>query len=239
MNFSRTTTIFTFIAALLCFPVNAAEVTEEEVLKYNKQTYEPNSAVDGRLTGKSGTWMPTRPKESYRANTMLEPITAQAKMRMMQSMMSINPFSLRDMINMMVVKKKVVPGITFDEVIESLKLKANELNMKMSGHNTPWKVLREIGDPNSPRVEFLSFCDLLVLRQILDYSLEFSALVPCRIAVLEDADKQIWLTTLDWDVRWMDTSPNPNRISDKLREDAIRVRENMEIMMDAAASGDF
>ncbi|MCP3671706.1 MAG: DUF302 domain-containing protein [Gammaproteobacteria bacterium] len=242
MYFLRTTTVFIFVAVLLCSSVNAEvkpDMTEEEIMEFNKQSYAPKSAFEGRV--KSGD-MPlaiTRPKQQYRKNTMLEPITAEAKMRMMQSMMAVNPFSVRDMINMMVAKKRVIPGITFDEVVESIKVKANELNMRASGHNTPWKVLREIDDPNSPRVEFLSFCDLIALRKILDYSLEFSALVPCRIAVLEDADGVIWLTTLDWDVRWLDTSPNPNRISDDLRERAITIRKNIEIMMEAAATGDF
>ena len=242
MYFLRTTTVFMFIAALLCSPVNAEvkpNMTEEEIMEFNTHSYEPKSAFEGRITDKNKPVMPTRPKQQYRKNTMLEPITAQAKMRMMQSMMAVNPFSVRDMINMMVAKKRVLPGITFDEVVESIKVKANELNMRASGHNTPWKVLREIDDPNSPRVEFLSFCDLIALRQILDYVPEFSALVPCRIAVLEDADGVIWLTTLDWDVRWLDTSPNPNRISDELRERAIKVRKNIEIMMEAAATGDF
>ncbi len=51
--------------------------------------------------------------------------------------MMLNPFSLRDMMNFMVAKKKVLSGITFDEVIESLKTKANELNMRAVEHNTP------------------------------------------------------------------------------------------------------
>jgi uncharacterized protein (DUF302 family) len=242
MYFIRTTTLFMFIAVLLGSPVNAEvkpNMTEEETLEFNKQSYAPKSAFEGQVKSGDMPMAITRPKQQYRKNTMLEPITAEAKMRMMQSMMAVNPFSVRDMINMMVAKKRVVPGISFDEVIESIKVKANELNMKASGHNTPWKVLREIDDPNSPRVEFLSFCDLIALRQILDYSLEFSALVPCRIAVAEDADGAIWLTTLDWDVRWLDTSPNPNRISDELRERALNIRKNIEIMMEAAATGDF
>ena len=158
-----------FVAALLCSPANAEvkpNMTEEEIMEFNKQSYEPNSAFKGRITDENKPWIPTRPTQEYRKNTMLEPISAQAKMRMMQSMMAVNPFSVRDMINMMVAKKRVIPGISFDEVIESIKMKANELNMKASGHNTPWKVLREIDDPNSPRVEFLSFCDLNALRQI-------------------------------------------------------------------------
>ena len=140
---------------------------------------------------------------------------------------------------MMVVKKKVLEDITFDEVIESIKLKANELNMRAVGHNTPYKILRDIGDPESPRVEILGFCDLITMRMIADYSLEFIAFLPCRIAVIEDANADIWIVSLDGDIRWLDTSPNPNRISPDLRERAISVRERIEEIMEAGANGDL
>ncbi|MCP5087635.1 MAG: DUF302 domain-containing protein [Rhodobacteraceae bacterium] len=215
-----------------------AQDIEEDIQRFNEMSYMDEAPVKSRVeAGESG--IPTRPKENYQKNTMLQPLSAQAKMRMMQTVMATNPFSLRDMMNMMVAKKKAMPGLSFDDVIESLQSKALDLNMRPTGHNTPYKILRETFDPESPRVEFLSFCDLITMRKILDYSLEFSAFLPCRIAVLEDADKQIWLTTLDWDVRWLDTSPNPNKISDDLRERAIRVRKNIELIMEAAATGDF
>ena len=64
-------------------------------------------------------------------------------------------------------------------------------------------------------------------------------MVPCRVTVLEDANKDIWITTLDWDIRWMDTNLNPNRISDDLRDRAMKVRQNIEAIMQAASTGDF
>lgn len=215
-----------------------AQETEEEIMEFNTQSYLEQAPV-GQMPENAVSMMPTRPAENYPINTMMDTISAEAKMRFMQSMMATNPFSLRDMINMMVAKKKALPDLTFDDVIESLKSKALDLNMREVGHNTPYNVLRESFDPESPRIEILSFCDLITMRKILDYSLEFSAFVPCKITVLEDANGDIWLTTLDWDVRWLDTSPNPNRIPDDLRELAIQVRENIETVMEAAATGDF
>ncbi|MCP5073166.1 MAG: DUF302 domain-containing protein [Rhodobacteraceae bacterium] len=237
MKRSILVTATAIVALFMNLGVNAEE-TAEEITEFNKKSYVEEAPIKGRIEAGSAA-VPTRPKENYRKNTMLQPLSAEAKMRTMQTVMATNPFSLRDMMNMMVAKKKALPGLTFDEVIESLQSKALDLNMRPTGHNTPYKILRETFDPESPRIEFLSFCDLLTMRLILDYSLEFSAFLPCRIAVLEDADKQIWLTTLDWDVRWLDTSPNPNRISDDLRERAIKVRENIEKIMEAAATGDF
>ncbi len=187
-----------------------------------------------------GWWkMPAPPKHDTPPNTMMPSISAEAKMRAVQSGMMFNPMSLRQMINMMVAKKKVAEGISFDEVIESMDLRANALNMKKVGHNTPYKVIEGITGKPSPRLEIVSYCDVLTMRMIIDYVPEFSAFVPCRITVLEDANKDIWLLTLDWDVRWLDTSPNPNKISEDLRQRAIKVRQMMEEIMEAGANGDL
>ena len=188
---------------------------------------------------KSWFAMPTPPKEELKKHQFMPPISAEAKMRAMQSMMFYNPLSLKQMINFMAAKKKAAKGLSFDEVVESMKTKANELNMRFVGVSTPWKVIREIYDPKYPRVEIYSFCDLETLARILEYSPEFIVFIPCRIAVMEDRNKDIWLVTLDWDVRWMDTAPNPNRISDDLRKRAISIRERLEKIMEAAATGDF
>jgi len=231
--------VLTVAAVSLClgFSPAVAEDDEDGFHAFNAQTYfRGTPPIDHRMEPNG---MPTRPKEDPKKNTMLEPLSAEAKMKMMQTLMQTNPFSLRDMMNMMVAKKKALPGLSFDEVVESLNSKALNLNMRPVGHTTPYEILRETFDPESPRLEFFSYCDLITMRKILDYSLEFSAFLPCRIAVMQDAEGQIWLTTLDWDVRWLDSSPNPNRMPDELRERAIQVRENIEAMMEAAATGDF
>ncbi len=216
------------------------EVDPDEITgKMNARTYFRGETIPPFLND-GPIRMPSRKKEDYPKNMMVEKtLSAEAKMKMMQSMMAFNPYSLRDMINFMVVKKKALDGLSFDEVIESLQLKANELNMRAVGHNTPHNILREIHDPNSPRIEIFGFCDLITMRLIADYSLEFMAFLPCRITVLEDAQGDIWILSLDWDVRWLDTSPNANRISPELRERAISVRERIEIIMEAAANGDL
>jgi uncharacterized protein (DUF302 family) len=237
MKLSALISSLSVAAALIAAPVFAQE-SEDEITEFNAKAYFWGDApVLERPSG--ATILPTRPKEDYQPNMMLAPLSAEAKLKFMQTMMMANPLSLRDMVSMMVAKKKVLPGLSFDEVIESLQSKAFDLNMRPTGHNTPYIILREIHDPNSPRIEILSFCDLVTMRKIIDYSMEFGALLPCRITVAEDAEGQIWLMTLDWDVRWLDTSPNPNRISDDLRERAIKVRTNIEKMMEAAATGDF
>lgn len=172
-------------------------------------------------------------------NTMLRSISSEAKMKAAQSFMTMNPLSLRDMINMMTLKIKADEGLTVDEVVESMNLRANLLNFKMVGHNQPWKVMESITGKPMPKVEILSYCDVMTMRKLLDYSPEFVAFLPCRISVIEDAEGDLWVVTLDWDVRWLDTSPNPNKLSDELRQDAITIRETIHSIMKAGAAGEL
>ena len=208
----------------------------------NSLTYAGSEAGVGPDFVPTGGWtMPTPSLNTdWIPNTVRKSvISAEAKMAAMQSMMMMNPFSLRDMMNMMVAKKKVIEGVSFDEVVESMDLRANLLNMMKVGHNTPHTVIAGITGEPTPRLEFLNYCDVMTMRDILDYVPEFAAFVPCRIAVMEDAVGDIWLMTLDWDVRWLDTSPNPNKISAELREKAIAVREATESIMQAGANGEL
>ncbi len=183
---------------------------------------------------------PTRPAEEHVPNTVHPSISPEARANAVSSMMAVNPFSLRDMIAMMAVKYQAKDGLKYDEVVEAMKVKANEINFKFVGHNPLWKDSGAItGKQDTPRVEFFSFCDAMVAREILDYSLEFAIFLPCRVAVVEDAYKKIWVMTLDWDVRWLDASPNPNKITGKMRENSILVRDAIDKIMRAGALGEF
>jgi len=235
--------VFAAMAALLTplwLGAGSVAAQDNKPGKTNVEKPSASGAVDGVSKQPKG-WMqiPMTPKKNWRPNTFMPSISPEAKMKAAQSALFINPLSLRDMINMMVSKKKVNKGISFDDVIESMDLRANQLNMKKVGHNTPDKVITGITGKPSPRLEIVSYCDVLVMREIVDFVPEFMVFLPCRISVLTDADGQIWITTLDWDVRWLDTSQNPNRISKGLRERAIRVRNSIESIMEAGARGEL
>ncbi len=179
--------------------------------------------------------------KNFTPNMVQPEVSQEAKQNMMRTMMSMSPLGLRQMIGMMALKRKVEEGITFDEVIESMKTRANQENMQLVGHNVPYKLLRQIYDPKSPRMEILSFCDMITLRQIVDVVPEFIIFLPCRIAVLEDAKGDIWLITLDWDVNWLgkDEEGKVPFLTDTLAERARKVNKAIKSIMDAGATGDL
>lgn len=235
--------VWGLIAVVGAVSLIPAAVLAQQKTNGGQSTYAASSSVPGPVPGPpaaGGLQWPTLPKETSTPNTFTDGVSAEAKMKAAQSMMLFNPLSLRQMMAMMVAKKRAKAGIAFDEVVESMQLMANKLNFKRVGHNPLHKDVTAItGNTDTPRVEIFSFCDAVVAREILDYSPEFVAFLPCRIAVMEDADKAIWLVTLDWDVRWLDTSLNPNKIPDSVRTAAIRIREAIEKIMEAGANGDL
>jgi uncharacterized protein (DUF302 family) len=183
--------------------------------------------------------VPVPGPKSFTPNTMMAPISNEARNRFFQSSLALSPFSVRDLVNIVVFKLEAEPGISYDDVVASMKQKANKINFKFVGVNSIYKdVEATTGKPTS-RVEVFNFCDAMVARELLDYSLEFVVFLPCRIAVVEDANQKIWLAMLDWDVSWVKDSPNPNRLPEGLIKSASRLRKGLEEIMQAGAKGEI
>ena len=198
--------------------------------------------LEGMMGGanQSRMWIPSQSKRDVPANTVSDSISDEAKRNLYQSLMMLSPLSLRDMISIMAEKMLVAEDVSFDDAIESMKLRANEINFKFVGHSPLWKDVAAITGEDTPRVEIFSFCDAMVARKVLDFAPEFIVFIPCRIALIEDAEGQIWVMTLDWNVNWLNLAQNPNSVLDKkLREEAIRIREGIRYIMEGAATGDF
>ncbi len=187
--------------------------------------------------------IPGFPTQSFRdhpKNTMSPSISDEAKKNAFQSMMMMSPLSVRDMLSIITHKLPLEEGVTWDDAVESMKLRANEVNFKFVGSSPLSKEIEALTEADSPRIEIFRFCDAVVARKILDYMPEFIMFLPCKIALIEDAEGQIWIVTMDWDVSWLDFSQNPNsHLTKELRADAKRIRENIRYIMDGAASGDL
>lgn len=187
-----------------------------------------------------GTLAPT-PTKPY---SMRPGIPQGAKTQMMQMMMPIMSgvfrMSMPDAMNMLTYKIKAKPGLSFDDVIESMKLRANKLNFKYVGNNLMYKDFQAVlGDMTAPRIEVHSFCDIAVGRDLLKISPEFLVFLPCRIGVMEDADKQIWVMMLDWNLEWVAGYEKQMSVSPELAKGAIEIRNKMAEIMQAGAEGDL
>ena len=183
---------------------------------------------------------PTQSFYDMPKNTVSPSISDEAKKNAFQSVMMMSPLSMRDMLSIMTHKLPLAEDVTWDDAVESMKLRANEVNFKFVGSSPLSKEIEALTEAPSPRIEIFRFCDAIVARKILDYMPEFIIFLPCQIALIEDADGQVWIMTMDWDVSWLDFAQNPNsHLSKELRADAKRIREHIRYIMEGAATGDL
>lgn len=176
--------------------------------------------------------------------TMNRIISQEEKKQLMQVALpmvtGLMNMKMSDAMNYYALKYKAKPGLSFDDVRDSLFLRANQLNMKKVGENLMWKDFQAVlNDPEAPRIEVYSFCDIAIGRELLRISPEFIVFLPCRIAVMEDANKDIWVLMLDWNPEWAAGYKDRLGISDALWEGAVDIHKRMDEMMRAAANGDL
>lgn len=180
----------------------------------------------------------TRP---YEMSRIISPEEKAKMMKQMIPMMSMaTRMDVKDVMNMMSTKYKAKAGLTFDDVVESMKLRANQLNFKLVGHSPMWKDIQAVlGDTTAPRIEVFHYCDIAAGREVLKYAPESLIFLPCRIGIMEDADKNIWVMTLDWDTAWIDSISGRMGAPDNLMKAAADIRDKMDNIMKAAAAGDL
>lgn len=184
---------------------------------------------------------PPPPYRDYQMNRVLSPEERQrwreAALPTTAQMMKMDA---RAAMNYYALKRKARPGLSFDAVVQSMALRANRLNLKQVGHNRMSADFRAVlGDGSTPRIEIFSFCDIAVARDLLRIIPEMAVFLPCRIVIMEDADRAIWIMTLDWDMTWLTVAGENMDITPELREGALDVRNKLNSVMEAAAQGDL
>ncbi|MDD3529678.1 MAG: DUF302 domain-containing protein, partial [Gallionellaceae bacterium] len=183
-------------------------------------------------------------QQTYRPYEMRRIIEQPEKVQLMQMalpmMTGLMRMDMPNAMNYFARKYKAQPGLSFDDVRDSLFLRANQLNMKKVGESLMWKDFQAVlGDTNAPRIEVFSFCDIAVGRDLLQISPEFIVFLPCRVAIMEDADKAIWVLMLDWNLDWIAGYEQRLGVSAELLKGARDINDRMDEMMRAAANGDL
>ena len=136
-------------------------------------------------------------------------------------------------IDQTVVKKAVVEGVSADEAVESMKLRANALNIKLVAELPLSKQVKAMGQ-EARRMEIYQFCDALTAKKMVEYDINFAAYLPCRIALVEDAKGQFWLVMMNLDILIQNPKFDP-----KLKQEAVKVRDILLEIMQAGANGDL
>jgi uncharacterized protein (DUF302 family) len=136
-------------------------------------------------------------------------------------------------VKLQIAKIKVQDSVSFDDAIESLKLRANQHNLKFVGSNLIYKEIAALTGKPSRRMEIYNFCDGLTANKLLNADPQMIAFMPCRIALIEDVNGARWVISMMMDIKMIQAMPADTRDS------ALQVMNSMKDMMVAASRGDL
>jgi uncharacterized protein (DUF302 family) len=132
-----------------------------------------------------------------------------------------------------VIKIPLADGVSFDDAVVSMKLRANIHNMKLVAELPLSKQIEAMGK-KALRMEIYQFCDPLTAQRMVEANINFAAYLPCRIALVEDEKGQGWLVMMN-----LDMMLNGATLTDDLKIQAMKVRDTLMDIMQAGANGDL
>jgi uncharacterized protein (DUF302 family) len=130
---------------------------------------------------------------------------------------------------------QVDEGLSAEEVIDSMKSLATSRSFLFVGESPFYKQIKAITGEDYRYVNFLSFCDARIGKQMLEYRDQYSGFMPCRIAIVEDKEGRLWLYSMNLDLMIHGGKALPP----ELKESAERVRNTILEIMKGAAAGEF
>jgi len=139
----------------------------------------------------------------------------------------------QQMVRMSIQSFAIADGVTMDDAIESMKLRANFLNFKMVADLPLSEQVKALGK-ESRRMQILAFCDALIAKEMVEYDIIFAGFLPCRIAVIEDKDGKGWIVTTN-----MDMMLHAVDLPEKLQPLAKKVRDSIYSIVEAGVNGDL
>ena len=132
-----------------------------------------------------------------------------------------------------VVKMPLEKGVSMDDAVEAMKIRANKLNFKLVAEMPLSKQIEAMGE-KSRRMDIYQFCDALTAKKMVEHDIHFSAYLPCRIALVEDAKGQGWLVMMN-----LDMFIQGAKLSAPLQSEAIKVRDTLTEIMKAGIKGEW
>jgi uncharacterized protein (DUF302 family) len=132
-------------------------------------------------------------------------------------------------------KAKVLEGLTFEEVDESIKSIASERNIRAVGELPLGDQVSVMNGEPWRKLNIYLYCNPLTAAKMIEHDLAYAAYLPCRVSLVEDDKGQLWIYTLDMDMMIYGGKTLP----DDLLKEALEVKEIMLDILERAAKGDF
>lgn len=135
-----------------------------------------------------------------------------------------------------VYKVAIDRNVSLADAAESMRLRANVLNLKLVAELPLSKQVEAITNQPQRTVTIFQFCDALLAKDLVDVNLDFAVYMPCRIALIEDAKGQGWLVMMDVNV---DAVAQEKRLPQALKDRVNAVRNSLIEIMQAGAKGEL
>jgi uncharacterized protein (DUF302 family) len=132
-----------------------------------------------------------------------------------------------------VVKQQIDESVSLDDAVESMKLRANLLNMKLVAEMPLSKQVEAMGK-KARRMDIYQFCDPLTAQRMVEANINFAAYLPCRIALVEDDKGKGWLVMMNPDMMLSGATLSP-----ELKKQATKIRDNLLEIMKAGVHGEL
>lgn len=144
-----------------------------------------------------------------------------------------NPALSYTKMGVQIARVQIQEGVSFDDAVVSLKLRANQHNLKFVGASPLYKEVEALTGKPAKRMEIFSFCDGLTAQQMIALDPLMISFMPCRIAMVEDALGKRWIISMMMDEAMIRALPADTR------KNAERIMGAMKDMMLAASNGDI
>lgn len=135
-----------------------------------------------------------------------------------------------------VYKIAIDPKVSLQEAADSMRLRANALNLKLVAELPLSKQVEVMTGEAQKTITIFQFCDALTAKKLIDLNLDFSVYMPCRIALIENDKGEGWLVMMDVNTAGIAKEKQlPKALQRKIEE----VRAALIDVMKAGAAGDL
>jgi len=135
-----------------------------------------------------------------------------------------------------VYKMAIDRKVSLNEAAESMRLRANALNLQLVAELPLSKQVEAVTGKPQRTITIFQFCDAVTAKELIDLSMDFAVYMPCRIALIEDAEGQGWLVMTDINV---DLVAKEKKLQKELTERIKAVRDGLIEIMQAGAKGEL
>lgn len=147
---------------------------------------------------------------------------------------SISKPNVLSLVGQSILEMPLADGVNLDDAVESMKLRANQINFKLVAELPLSKQVEVMTGEAQRRMTIYQFCDAMTAKDMVDYDLAFVAFLPCRIAIAEDEQGKGRILMLN-----MDPMIKASKMPPALRVKAVEIQKALLDIMVAGANGEL